>query len=68
MARSGEPSEEEEEEEEEANEHMKTVYPLIDSLHSIFMDDQSFAESVESGVLNSTGLPCSGNVIGGKQF
>jgi hypothetical protein len=32
------------------------------------MDDQSFAESVESGVLNSTGLPCSGNVIGGKQF
>ena len=61
MARSGEPSEEE-----EANEHMKTVYPLIDSSHSIYMDDQSFAESVESGVLYSTVLPGSGNVIGGK--
>jgi imidazolonepropionase-like amidohydrolase len=61
MARSGEPSEEE-----EANEHMKSVYPLINSLHSIYMDDQSFAESVESGVLYSTVLPGSGNVIGGK--
>lgn len=61
MARSGEPSEEE-----EANEHMRTVYPLVNSLHSVYMDDPSFTESVESGVLYSTVLPGSGNVIGGK--
>jgi imidazolonepropionase-like amidohydrolase len=61
MVRSGEPSEEE-----EANEKMKTVYPLVSSLHSIYMDDPSFSESVESGVLYSTVLPGSGNIIGGK--
>jgi hypothetical protein len=36
MARSGVP-----EKEEEANEHMDTVYPLVDALHSIYMDDNS---------------------------
>jgi imidazolonepropionase-like amidohydrolase len=30
------------------------------------MDDSSFTESVESGVLYSTGLPGSGNIVGGK--
>jgi imidazolonepropionase-like amidohydrolase len=30
------------------------------------MDDSSFTESVESGVLYSTVLPGSGNIIGGK--
>ena len=42
MARSGEPSKEE-----EANEQMKTIYPLVNSLHSIYMDNTSFSESVE---------------------
>jgi imidazolonepropionase-like amidohydrolase len=61
MARSGEPGREE-----EANEQMKTVYPLVNSLHSIYMDDPSFGESVENGVVYSTVLPGSGNIIGGK--
>ena len=61
MARSGEPGKEE-----EANEQMKTIYPLVNSLHSIYMDDPSFGESVESGVIYSTVLPGSGNIIGGK--
>jgi len=44
---------------------MKTIYPLVNSLHSIYMDDPSFSESVESGILYSTVLPGSGNIIGG---
>ena len=61
MVRSGEPSKEE-----EANEQMNSIYPLVNALHSIYMDDPSFSESVESGVLYSVVLPGSGNVIGGK--
>jgi len=30
------------------------------------MDDSSFIESTESGILYSTVLPGSGNIIGGK--
>jgi imidazolonepropionase-like amidohydrolase len=61
MVRSGEPGKEE-----ESNEQMNSVYPLVTALHSIYMDDPSFTESVESGVLYSTVLPGSGNIIGGK--
>jgi imidazolonepropionase-like amidohydrolase len=61
MIRSGEPDKEE-----EANEHMNSVYPLVNALHSIYMDDPSFKESVESGVLYSTVLPGSGNIIAGN--
>jgi len=61
MVRSGEPGSEE-----ESNEQMNSVYPLVTALHSIYMDDPSFIESVESGVLYSTVLPGSGNIIGGK--
>jgi imidazolonepropionase-like amidohydrolase len=61
MVRSGEP-----EKEEEANEQMNSVYPLVNALHSIYMDDPSFKESVESGVLYSTVLPGSGNIIAGN--
>jgi imidazolonepropionase-like amidohydrolase len=61
MVRAGEPDKEE-----ESNEQMRTVYPLVNALHSIYMDDSAFGESVESGVLYSTVLPGSGNVIGGK--
>jgi len=52
--------------EEEANERFNSIYPLVNALHSIYMDDPSFIESVESGVLYSTVLPGSGNIIGGK--
>ena len=61
MVRSGEPSKKE-----EANEQMNSIYPLVNALHSIYMDDPSFNESVESGVLYSIVLPVSGSVIGGK--
>jgi imidazolonepropionase-like amidohydrolase len=61
MVRSGEPDKEE-----EANEKMNSIYPLVNALHSIYMDDPAFYESVESGVLYSTILPGSGNVLGGK--
>lgn len=61
LVRSGEPDREE-----EANEHMNSVYPLINALHSVYMDDPAFKESVESGILYSTVLPGSGNIIAGK--
>jgi imidazolonepropionase-like amidohydrolase len=61
MARAGEP-----EDEDESNEHMESVFPLVNSLHSIYMDDISFTESIENGVLYSVVLPGSGNIIGGK--
>src|SRR5215475_10212678 len=61
MARAGEPGREE-----EVNEQMKTVYPLVSSLHSIYMNDPSFRESVENGIIYSIVLPSSRNIIGGK--
>src|SRR5919112_462348 len=50
----------------EENEQMDPVNPLTNALHSIYMDDPAFKESVEHGVLYSVALPGSGNVIGGK--
>lgn len=61
LVRSGEPDKEE-----EANDRFNTIYPLVNALHSIYMDDPSFTESVEGGVLYSTVLPGSGNIVGGK--
>ena len=61
MARAGEPSGED-----EANEHMDPIYPLVNALHSVYMDDTAFRESVESNVLYTVVLPGSGNPIGGK--
>ena len=61
LVRSGEPDREE-----EANDHFNPIYPLVNALHSIYMDDPSFTESVEGGVLYSTVLPGSGNIVGGK--
>ena len=52
--------------EEEANEHMNSVCPLANALHSIYMDDPAFKESVENGVFYSTVLPGSGNIIAGN--
>ncbi len=45
---------------------MKTFYTLVNSLHSICMDDPSFRGSVEKGIIYSTMLPDSGNIIVGK--
>jgi imidazolonepropionase-like amidohydrolase len=50
----------------EENERMDPVSPITNALHSIFMDDPAFKESVEHGVLYSVALPGSGNVVGGK--
>jgi imidazolonepropionase-like amidohydrolase len=61
MVRSGEPASEE-----EANEKMDSISPLSNALHSVYMDDPSFHESIEAGVLYSVVLPGSGNIIGGK--
>ncbi|OYT25860.1 MAG: imidazolonepropionase [Thermoprotei archaeon ex4572_64] len=52
--------------EEETNERMDTILPHLDALYSIYMDDKSFRESIEFGVLYSCVMPGSGNVIGGK--
>ena len=45
LVRSGEPDREE-----EANDHFDPIYPLVNALHSIYMDDPSFTESVEGGI------------------
>src|SRR5919112_1472588 len=50
----------------EENEQMDPVNPLTNALHSIYMDDPAFKESLEQGVLYSSAFPGSGNVIGGK--
>ncbi len=61
MARAGEhPSEE------ETNEEMDSIVTLADALESVYMDDKSFKESIEYGVLYSCILPGSGNIIGGR--
>jgi imidazolonepropionase-like amidohydrolase len=61
MERYGEPYQEG-----EANEQMDAVLPLVDALYSIYMDDKAFKHSIEFGVLYSSILPGSGNIIGGK--
>ena len=61
MARSGEPYQED-----ESNEEMNAIYPLVNALHSVYMDDRAFKESVEFGVLYSHIMPGSGNIIGGR--
>ncbi len=61
MARSGEPYYED-----ETNEHMHPLYPLIDALHSVYMEDMAFRESIEHGVLYSHIMHGSGNILGGR--
>ncbi|BAA29076.1 amidohydrolase [Pyrococcus horikoshii] len=61
MDRYGEPYQES-----ELNEQMDSVLPLADALYSIYMDDKAFKHSIEFGVLYSSILPGSGNIIGGK--
>jgi imidazolonepropionase-like amidohydrolase len=50
----------------EENEQMDPFTPLANALHSIYMDDPMFKESVEHGILYSGAFPGSGNIIGGK--
>lgn len=60
LFRAGEPSAEA-----EGNDQMDTILAHADVLDSIQMDDESFVDSIESGVLYSCVLPGSGNIIGG---
>ncbi len=61
MVRSGEPPYEA-----ETNEHLDSMLAHADALDSVQMDDTSFRDSVEAGVLYSCVLPGSGNIIGGR--
>ena len=60
MTRAGEPSEES-----ESNDKLDTIFALPDALDSVQMDDKTFQEAVEMGVLYSCVVPGSGNIIGG---
>lgn len=60
MDRAGEPYHES-----EANEKLQALLPLARAIDSVYMDDDAFTGSVESGILYSTVLPGSGNIIGG---
>jgi len=61
LIRSGEPQAEA-----EANDRMDPMLAHADVLDSVQMDDDSFAGSIEAGVLYSCVLPGSGNIIGGQ--
>ncbi len=50
----------------EENEQMDSATPMVNALHSLYMDDPAFGESVEHGVLYSAAFPGSGNLIGGR--
>ena len=61
MMRSGEPGDEA-----EANDQMDPIIAHADALDSVQMDDTSFRDSVEAGVLYSCVVPGSGNIVGGR--
>ena len=61
LIRAGEPGAEA-----EGNERMAPVMALPDPLDSVQMDDRSFVESVEAGVLYSCVVPGSANIVGGR--
>ncbi len=60
MDRAGEPYLES-----EANEKFQAILPLARAIDSVYMDDEAFNGSVEAGILYSTVLPGSGNIMGG---
>lgn len=60
MHRAGEPAAES-----ESNDHLDSILALPDALDSVQMDDVSFQDAVEMGVLYSCVVPGSGNIIGG---
>jgi len=61
MSRAGEPNREG-----ESNDHLDSILPLPDALDSVQMDDPSFKDAVEMGVLYSCVLPGSGNILSGQ--
>jgi imidazolonepropionase-like amidohydrolase len=61
MIRAGEPGDEA-----EVNDHLDSIMALPDALDSIQMDDASFQDAIEMGVLYSCIMPGSGNIIGGR--
>jgi imidazolonepropionase-like amidohydrolase len=61
MIRAGEPGDEA-----EANDQMDSMIAHADALDSVQMDDRSFRDSIEAGVLYSCVVPGSGNIIGGR--
>jgi len=61
MLRSGEPNAES-----ETNERIDSILTLSDALDSVQMDDTSFQDAIEMGVLYSCVVPGSGNIIGGN--
>ncbi len=61
MIRAGEPAGEA-----EANDQMESIIAHADALDSIQMDDASFRDSIEAGVLYSCVVPGSGNIVGGR--
>lgn len=61
LDRAGEPSNEG-----EANDELAEFLPLNRAIDSVYMDDPSFADSVEHGVLYAQVMPGSGNIIGGR--
>ncbi|BDC36443.1 MAG: imidazolonepropionase [Candidatus Methanoliparum thermophilum] len=61
LERSGEPYYEG-----ETNDELQPISPLNNVINSIYMDDLSFKESLEFGVLYSHVMPGSGNIIGGR--
>jgi imidazolonepropionase-like amidohydrolase len=60
MTRAGEPSEQS-----ESNDKLDAIFALPDALDSVQMDDKTFQDAVEMGVLYSCVVPGSGNIIGG---
>jgi imidazolonepropionase-like amidohydrolase len=61
MSRAGEPNREG-----ESNDQLDSILPLPDALDSVQMDDPSFKDAVEMGVLYSCVLPGSGNILSGQ--
>ena len=61
LIRAGEPQAEA-----EANDQFDPFVIHADALDSVQMDDPSFQDSIEAGVLYSCVVPGSGNIIGGK--
>lgn len=61
MYRAGEPNDQG-----EVNEKMNTFPVLSDALDSLQMDDDSFKDAIEMGVLYSCIVPGSGNILGGR--
>ncbi len=60
MTRAGEPSTES-----ESNDKLEAIFALPDALDSVQMDDKTFQDAVQMGVLYSCVVPGSGNIIGG---